>query len=47
VGVIAKELGIKPDSREFHALKKGNLVFDGVPAESRAKSKGKGKGNHK
>jgi hypothetical protein len=46
-GVIAKELGVKPGSREFHALKKGNLVFDGVPAESRAKSKGNGKGNHK
>jgi hypothetical protein len=44
-GVIAKELGIKPGSREFHALKSGNLVFDGVPVESRdRKGKGKGKG---
>lgn len=46
-GVIAKELGIKPGSREFHALKNGNLVFDGVPAESRSKGKGKGKGHGK
>jgi hypothetical protein len=46
-GVIAKELGIKPGSREFHALKNGDLVFDGVPAETRAKSKSKGKGHSK
>ena len=26
-GVIAKELGIKPGSREFHALKNGDLTF--------------------
>ncbi len=25
-GVIAKELGIKPGSREFHALKNGDLI---------------------
>jgi hypothetical protein len=43
-GVIAKELGIKPGSREFHALKNGDLVFGGVQAEAGSKGKGKGKG---
>ncbi len=42
-GVIAKQLGIKPGSREFHALKNGDLVFSGVPAEGSGKGKGKGK----
>ena len=49
-GVIAKELGIKPGSAEFHALKSGNLVFDGKPAGSEnspGKGKGKGKGHNK
>ncbi len=41
-GVIAKELGIKPGSREFHALKQGDLVFDGRPAPPPKASKGKG-----
>jgi hypothetical protein len=45
-GAIAKELGIKPGSREFHALKNGNLVFSGARAEADGKkSKGKGKGH--
>ena len=43
-GVIAKELGIKPGSKEFHALKNGDLVFNGVPADDSGKVKGKGKG---
>jgi hypothetical protein len=42
-GVIAKELGIKPGSREFHALKNGDLVFGGTPGEGPGKGKGKGK----
>lgn len=49
-GVIAKELGIKPGSAEFHALKSGNLHFTGAPAatdESPGKGKGKGKGHGK
>jgi len=46
-GVIAKELGIKPGSREFHALKNGDLVF-GTPGTSGASSgKGNGKGHKK
>jgi hypothetical protein len=40
-GVIAKNLGIKPGSKEFHALKKGDL--NGHDSES-GKGKGKGKG---
>jgi hypothetical protein len=43
-GVIAKELGIKPGSREFHALKNGDLVYGGGPSEGGGKGKGKGKG---
>lgn len=43
-GVIAKELGIKPGSREFHALKNGDLTFGGVPGDGAANGKGKGKG---
>ena len=41
-GVIAKELGIKPGSREFHALKNGDLAFGGAPANGPGKGKGKG-----
>jgi len=40
-GAIAKNLGIKPGSKEFHALKKGNI--DGDDSDS-GKGKGKGKG---
>ena len=40
-GVIAKNLGIKPGSKEFHALKKGD--FNGHDSDS-GKGKGKGKG---
>jgi hypothetical protein len=46
-GVIAKELGIKPGSKEFHALKNGDLVFGGAPNEGHGKGKGKGKGQGK
>ncbi|MCX5871605.1 MAG: hypothetical protein NTY00_13475 [Deltaproteobacteria bacterium] len=52
-GVIAKELGIKPGSAEFHALKSGDFRF-GVdqgeqpnPGKGRGKGKGNGKGNGK
>ena len=40
-GVIAKNLGIKPGSKEFHELKKGNLNGDD---SGPGKGKGKGKG---
>ncbi len=46
-GVIAKELGIKPGSKEFHALKSGDLVFSGHPTERGASAQGGGKGKGK
>lgn len=46
-GVIAKELGIKPGSREFHALKNGDLVYGDTATRSSGKGKGKGKGHNK
>ena len=50
-GVIAKELGIKPGSAEFHALKNGDLHFVGTPAPAddspRGKGKGRGRGHNK
>ncbi len=43
-GVIAKNLGIKPGSKEFHALKKGDLNDeDASPSKGKGKGKGKGK----
>jgi len=44
-GVIAKNLGIKPGSKEFHALKKGDLKGDD-PSVGKEKGKGKGKGKN-
>ena len=46
-GVIAKELGIKPGSAEFRALKRGDFRFDVEPSEDPGKGKGKGKGQGK
>lgn len=51
-GAIAKELGIKPGSAEFHALKRGDLHFTGTPTGSDnshgpGKGKGRGKGHNK
>ena len=45
-GVIAKELGIKPGSPEFHALKNGDfhLGAKGEGGSDKEKGKGKGKG---
>ncbi len=48
-GVIAKSMGIKPGSAEFHALKSGDLTFIGLPAGQGGgpgKGKGKGKGHN-
>ena len=42
-GVIAKNLGIKPGSKEFHALKERNIKDDNASA---GKGKGKGKGKN-
>ncbi len=52
-GVIAKELGIKPGSPEFHALKRGDFSFTGEPGRGgyegpvKGKGKGRGKGHNK
>jgi hypothetical protein len=43
-GVIAKELGIKPGSPEFHALKRGDFALAGGPAGGPGMGHGKGKG---
>ncbi len=43
-GALAKSLGIKPGSKEFHALKRGHDLYDEKP---KVKSKGKGKGKSK
>lgn len=40
-GVIAKSLGIKPGSKEFHALKNGHDLY---ASDRKGKDKGKGKG---
>jgi hypothetical protein len=41
-GALAKSLGIKPGSPEFHALKRGNDLYDDHDG-----GKGKGKGKNK
>lgn len=58
-GVLAQELGIKPGSPEFHALKRGNLSFTGVrsgdavqqsgsgPGSGRGRDQGRGQGHGK
>jgi hypothetical protein len=44
-GVLAKSLGIKPGSKEFHALKRGDDLYDDTgKGEGGGKGKGKGKG---
>jgi len=46
-GVIAKELGIKPGSKEFHALKNGDLVYGAAGTSGASSGKGNGKGHKK
>ncbi len=46
-GVIAKELGIKPGSPEFHALKRGDFAFTGQPGGGSDAGPGKGRGRGK
>ena len=46
-GALAKELGIKPGSAEFHALKRGDLSFTGEPGGGGGGGHGKGKGKGK
>lgn len=44
-GVMAKSLGIKPGSAEFHALKNGDLHFAGLPDGDVPASPGHGNGH--
>lgn len=48
-GAMAKELGIKPGSPAFHALKRGDFRLDGdnKPGKEHGKGHGKGKGHKK
>lgn len=46
-GVIAKNLGIKPGSPEFHALKRGHDLNGKGGGKGKGKDKGKGKGKGK
>jgi hypothetical protein len=46
-GVIAKSLGIKPGSPEFHALKRGDFALTGEPSGGTGNGHGKGKGKGK
>ena len=47
-GALAQNLGIKPGSKEFHALKRGSDLYDGNDkGKGKDKSKGKGKGKGK
>lgn len=49
-GVIAKKLGIKPGSREFHALKRGHDLKESGAGQNQLssnKGKNKNKGNNK
>ena len=45
-GLMAKQLGIKPGSREFHALKKGHDLYRGGSEGNPMHAK-KGNGKHK
>lgn len=44
-GNLARELGIKPGSPEFHALKRGNLSFTGERGGNAMEQGGGGRGN--
>lgn len=46
-GNLAKSLGIKPGSKEFHALKRGHDLDGGGSGKSKGKGKGQGKGRDK
>ena len=44
-GALAKSLGIKPGSKEFHDLKRGSDLYENRDSgKGKGKSKGKGKG---
>jgi len=44
-GALAQSLGIKPGSKEFHDLKRGNDIYDDDKrGKGKSKTKGQGKG---
>ena len=43
-GNLAKSLGIKPGSKEFHALKRGHDLDDSGSGKAKGKKKGRSKG---
>ena len=43
-GALARSLGIKPGSKEFHALKRGQDLYGEGNGRGKGKEKGKGKG---
>jgi hypothetical protein len=45
-GVLAKSLGIKPGSKEFHALKRGHDLRGSSDIIAAGKGRGKGKGRN-
>lgn len=44
-GVLARQLGIKPGSRAFHALKAGHDLGPGMRMKDKGKGHGRGKGH--
>jgi len=46
-GALAKSLGIKPGSAEFHALKRGQALYGDDMGKGAGKGSGKGKGKGK
>lgn len=46
-GAMAKDLGIKPGSPEFHALKRGDFQLGEASSEDHGNGRGKGKGKHR
>lgn len=46
-GAMAKDLGIKPGSPEFHALKRGDFQLGDASSDDHGNGKGRGRGKHK
>lgn len=46
-GAMARDLGIKPGSPEFHALKRGDFHLGDASSDDHGNGKGRGKGRNK
>lgn len=46
-GAMARDLGIKPGSPEFHALKRGDFHLGDASSDDHGNGKGRGRGKHK